>query len=179
MAPPSPRQVEVPSSTSSLRTTASPRCASVGWRRQLIGFEWAYAGRCPPTRTCGPIAAQLAQFDAAACFAVRTGSSFPGLRPSLPERLGLQANGPFPRSDPRRSGLRLDPHHCRLPVRQPAHLLRRVRLQLLPSRRYGLGCIIDRSCPPPRRFGHDGGVTGRWPHLGSVFLMVLTTWFTF
>ncbi len=46
-----------------------------GVTRQLIGFEWAYAGPCPPTRTCGPISARLAQFDAAACFAVRTGSS--------------------------------------------------------------------------------------------------------
>jgi hypothetical protein len=46
-----------------------------GVARQLIGFEWAYAGPCPSTRTCGPISARLAQFDAAACFAVRTGSS--------------------------------------------------------------------------------------------------------
>ena len=46
-----------------------------GVTRQLIGFEWAYAGPCPPTRTCGSISARLAQFDASACFAVRTGSS--------------------------------------------------------------------------------------------------------
>jgi hypothetical protein len=46
-----------------------------GVTRQLVGFEWAYAGPCPTTRTCGPISARLAQFDAAACFAVRTGSS--------------------------------------------------------------------------------------------------------
>ncbi|MGP0032681.1 MAG: hypothetical protein ACLPVF_19530 [Acidimicrobiales bacterium] len=46
-----------------------------GVARQLIGLEWAYAGPCPPGRTCGPISDRLAQFDAAACFAVRTGSS--------------------------------------------------------------------------------------------------------
>lgn len=46
-----------------------------GVARQLIGLEWAYAGPCPPGRTCGPISDRLAQFDTAACFAVRTGSS--------------------------------------------------------------------------------------------------------
>ena len=46
-----------------------------GVTRQLVGFEWAYAGVCPPTRTCGPISDRLAEFDAAACFAVRTGST--------------------------------------------------------------------------------------------------------
>ena len=46
-----------------------------GVTRQLIGLEWAYAGPCPPTRRCGPISSRKAEFDAAACFAVRTGSS--------------------------------------------------------------------------------------------------------
>jgi hypothetical protein len=43
-----------------------------GRDRQVFGFEWAYAGRCPSTRTCGPTAFGGATFDAAACFAVRT-----------------------------------------------------------------------------------------------------------
>lgn len=38
---------------------------------QLFGFEWAYAGGCPPGRVCGPVSAHGATFDAAACFAVR------------------------------------------------------------------------------------------------------------
>ena len=46
-----------------------------GVTSQLIGFEWAYAGSCPQTRVCGPISARSAEYDAAACFAVRTGSS--------------------------------------------------------------------------------------------------------
>jgi hypothetical protein len=47
---------------------------------QLFGFEWAYAGSCPPKRVCGPVSAHGATFDAAACFAVRTerGGSPPG-----------------------------------------------------------------------------------------------------
>ncbi len=74
-----------------------------GATRQLIGIEWAYVGGCPPTRTCGPISARSAEFDAAACFAVRTrtsgtpvyrlrclsGSSFqPTGRSTLPIRSG-------------------------------------------------------------------------------------------
>ncbi len=43
-----------------------------GVTRQAFGFEWAYLGGCPPTRTCGPSAFGAATFDAAACFAVRT-----------------------------------------------------------------------------------------------------------
>jgi hypothetical protein len=46
-----------------------------GATRQLIGFEWAYIRSCPPTRVCGPVSARSAEFDAAACFAIRTGSS--------------------------------------------------------------------------------------------------------
>ena len=57
----------------------------------------------------------------------------PDLRPSLPERFGPRANGPLRPSNPRGSRLRLDPHHCRLPVRRQASLLRRVRLQLYPA----------------------------------------------
>jgi hypothetical protein len=43
-----------------------------GDSHQAFGFEWAYAGHCPTTRTCGPTALRSATFDAAACFAVRT-----------------------------------------------------------------------------------------------------------
>ena len=43
-----------------------------GGDRQAFGFEWAYLGGCPATRTCGPTAFGAATFDAAACFAVRT-----------------------------------------------------------------------------------------------------------
>jgi hypothetical protein len=43
-----------------------------GSDRQVFGFEWAYAGGCPSTRTCGPTAFGGATFDAAACFAIRT-----------------------------------------------------------------------------------------------------------
>lgn len=46
-----------------------------GVTSQLIGMEWAYAGPCPPTRACGPVSHQVVEFDAAACLAVRTGSS--------------------------------------------------------------------------------------------------------
>jgi hypothetical protein len=45
-----------------------------GVTRQVFGFEWGYKGECPPTRTCGPVAAGGAHFDAAACFAIRTGN---------------------------------------------------------------------------------------------------------
>jgi hypothetical protein len=43
-----------------------------GAKRQVFGFEWAYAGGCPPGRRCGPTAFAAAHFDAAACFAIRT-----------------------------------------------------------------------------------------------------------
>ncbi len=43
-----------------------------GVTRQVFGFEWAYLGGCPPTRTCGPTAFGAATFNASACFAVRT-----------------------------------------------------------------------------------------------------------
>jgi hypothetical protein len=43
-----------------------------GSTAQVFGFEWAYAGGCPPRRVCGPVSAHGAAFDAAACFAVRT-----------------------------------------------------------------------------------------------------------
>ena len=43
-----------------------------GAKRQVFGFEWAYAGGCPPGRRCGPTAFAAADFDAAACFAIRT-----------------------------------------------------------------------------------------------------------
>jgi hypothetical protein len=43
-----------------------------GADRQLFGFEWAYAGGCPSTRTCGPTAFNAVTYDAAACFFVRT-----------------------------------------------------------------------------------------------------------
>ena len=39
-----------------------------GVERQAFGFEWAYLGPCPSTRTCEP----ARSFDAAACFTVRT-----------------------------------------------------------------------------------------------------------
>jgi hypothetical protein len=38
-----------------------------GATRQLFGFEWSYAGVCPPTRICQP----GKSFDGAACFAIR------------------------------------------------------------------------------------------------------------
>ncbi len=89
-----------------------------GSARQLIGLEWAYAGRCPPTRTCGPVSARLAEFDAAACLAIRTGASnAPVLRPALSGRVGLRANGPVQPTYPRGPGIRLDPHDRRFPVR--------------------------------------------------------------
>ncbi len=40
--------------------------------RQVFGFEWGYLGGCPATRTCGPEAFGAIDFDAHACFAVRT-----------------------------------------------------------------------------------------------------------
>jgi hypothetical protein len=43
-----------------------------GVTRQVFGFEWAYLGGCPSTRSCGPTALGAATFDAAACFAART-----------------------------------------------------------------------------------------------------------
>lgn len=43
-----------------------------GHKRQVFGFEWAYAGRdCAKGRACGPTAFGGATFDAAACFAMR------------------------------------------------------------------------------------------------------------
>jgi hypothetical protein len=45
-----------------------------GTTQQLFGFEWAYRTQCPATRTCGPVGSGGAHFDAAACFAVRSGS---------------------------------------------------------------------------------------------------------
>ena len=46
-----------------------------GIGHRAFGFEWAYAGHCPTTRTCGPTALGSATYDAAACFAVRTDRS--------------------------------------------------------------------------------------------------------
>jgi hypothetical protein len=43
-----------------------------GAERHMFGFEWAYAGGCPATRSCGPVAFNAATFDTAACFAIRT-----------------------------------------------------------------------------------------------------------
>ena len=43
-----------------------------GRERQVFGFEWGYAGACPTTRTCGPVASGIVHFDADACFAIRT-----------------------------------------------------------------------------------------------------------
>jgi hypothetical protein len=43
-----------------------------GTDRQLFGFEWAYVGGCPSTRSCGPTAFGSTTYDAAACFVVRT-----------------------------------------------------------------------------------------------------------
>lgn len=43
-----------------------------GASRQFFGVEHAYAGGCPPSRTCGPTASRAATFDAQAVFAVRT-----------------------------------------------------------------------------------------------------------
>jgi hypothetical protein len=40
--------------------------------RQVFGFEWGYFGECPATRTCGPEAMGVIDFDAHACFAIRT-----------------------------------------------------------------------------------------------------------
>ena len=40
--------------------------------RQVFGFEWGYLGQCPASRTCGPQAFGAIDFDAHACFAVRT-----------------------------------------------------------------------------------------------------------
>ncbi len=48
-----------------------------GADRQAFGFEWAYQGDCPSTRTCGPTAFAAVTFDAAACFAVRTDNGGP------------------------------------------------------------------------------------------------------
>jgi hypothetical protein len=44
-----------------------------GVTEQLFGFEWAYKHECPATRTCGPVGSGGAHFDAAACFAIRSG----------------------------------------------------------------------------------------------------------
>jgi len=43
-----------------------------GVERQLFGFEWGYAGGCPPSRKCGPTAFGGVTYDAAACFMIRT-----------------------------------------------------------------------------------------------------------
>lgn len=43
-----------------------------GALRQVFGFEWGYLGECPATRTCGPQAFGAIDFDAHACFAIRT-----------------------------------------------------------------------------------------------------------
>jgi hypothetical protein len=40
--------------------------------REVFGFEWGYLGDCPASRTCGPQAFGAIDFDAHACFAVRT-----------------------------------------------------------------------------------------------------------
>ncbi len=83
-----------------------------GVTRQLIGFEWAYAGRCPPTRTCGPISARSPSSTRPACFAVRTGSS--GTPAYILRCLSGSDFKPTGRSgapDPRGSGLRLYPHN--------------------------------------------------------------------
>jgi hypothetical protein len=40
--------------------------------RQVFGFEWGYEKTCPATRTCGPTAFGSIDFDAHACFAIRT-----------------------------------------------------------------------------------------------------------
>lgn len=45
-----------------------------GLPRQVFGFEWGYLGSCPTTRTCGPQAFGTIEFDAHACFAIRTPS---------------------------------------------------------------------------------------------------------
>ncbi|HWF16230.1 MAG TPA: hypothetical protein VG244_08640 [Acidimicrobiales bacterium] len=46
-----------------------------GVTRQVFGFEWGYVGSCPATSACGPQAFSAIDFDARACFAVRTPSS--------------------------------------------------------------------------------------------------------
>ncbi len=43
-----------------------------GVPHQVFGFEWGYVGVCPSTRTCGPQAFGAIDFDAHACFAIRT-----------------------------------------------------------------------------------------------------------
>ena len=121
-----------------------------GVTSQLIGLEWAYAGPCPPTRACGP--------DLRSIGRVRRGGlprrphrvvGHAELRPSLSQWLRLRADGPDRPPHPLGSGLRLDPHDRPLPVSRRAHLLRRLRLQLLPGRRHGLGRFVHRSRPAP------------------------------
>ena len=54
-----------------------------GAQRQVVGFEWSYAGACPATRTCGPVSFHTVHFDATACFLIRTDA---GATPSYAPR---------------------------------------------------------------------------------------------
>ena len=124
-----------------------------GVDRQVFGFEWGYQGACPTTQKCGPIASGVVHFNANACFAVRTDQ---GQSPTYtlrclsgptvnPVGAGLEAH-------PLRAGLRLHPEHRALTVRRRPDLLRRLRLQLLPRRRHGMGGNVPAQLPPPFRF---------------------------
>ena len=115
-----------------------------GVDRQVFGFEWGYQGACPATQKCGPIASGVVHFNASACFAIRTDQkqsptytlrclSGPTLTPSAQV------------SKPIRSGQAFVSIRSIVPSpfgRWP-DLLRRLRLQLLPRRRHGVGRIVD------------------------------------
>jgi hypothetical protein len=76
-----------------------------GVMRQVFGFEWGYVGGCPTTRSCGPQAFGAINFDAHACFAVRTsmrsGGTYQVRCLSGPEfnPPGRPASGPIRHSD--------------------------------------------------------------------------------
>ena len=124
-----------------------------GLDRQVFGFEWGYQGVCPATQKCGPIASGVVHFNASACFAVRTDQ---GQSPTYTLRClsgpTLRPSATVSKTDPFGTGLRVHPEHRAVTVQRRADLLRRLRLQLLPRRRHGVGGNVPAPFSQPLRF---------------------------